>query len=186
MRQLLTIRRTCLIGLVLVIIALVIPQSRWRLQVIAWKTAGHISYASWFDVVRRLTPSASDNWRSKVKEIMELKREEGRCGVLWRTEIGDFWARATDRAGLAFTIHEQNHQGIYEHNIARIRPGDVVIDAGAHLGIFTRNALLAGAELVVAVEPDPVNFQCLAKTYSTEVNRGTVMLVEAATVRPSG
>jgi FkbM family methyltransferase len=43
------------------------------------------------------------------------------------------------------------------------RPGDRVLDVGAHIGGATRALLDAGAGYAVAVEPDPANFALLAR-----------------------
>lgn len=51
---------------------------------------------------------------------------------------------------------------IYDHADCPIREGDVVIDLGANFGLFALHALADfGAELVVCVEPDPLNAACL-------------------------
>jgi FkbM family methyltransferase len=58
-----------------------------------------------------------------------------------------------------------------------VRPADVVIDCGAHVGVFTQRALARGASKVVAVEPDPVNLECLRRNLSEEIAAGKVILV---------
>lgn len=40
-----------------------------------------------------------------------------------------------------------------------VEPGDVCLDLGAHIGVFTVRALAAGASHVVAVEPMPANLE---------------------------
>ncbi len=40
------------------------------------------------------------------------------------------------------------------------RPGDIVLDCEAHVGVFVHNALKRGAARVVAIEPEPVNVEC--------------------------
>ena len=47
-------------------------------------------------------------------------------------------------------------------------------------GTFTRIALRHGARHVVAVEPDPVNAACFARTFAPEIAGGRVRLVVAA------
>jgi len=44
-----------------------------------------------------------------------------------------------------------------------IRPGDVVLDAGAHIGTFTLYALIHSAEHVIAVEPNSNTFPYLLR-----------------------
>lgn len=43
--------------------------------------------------------------------------------------------------------------------------GDVVVDCGAHISVFTWKALEAGAAKVIAVEPDPANLECLRRNF---------------------
>lgn len=52
-------------------------------------------------------------------------------------------------------IQEIEVDNIYEKYF-KIEKGDVVVDIGAHVGIFTKKALNAGASRVVAIEPDPL------------------------------
>jgi FkbM family methyltransferase len=58
-----------------------------------------------------------------------------------------------------------------------VRRGDVVLDCGAHVGVFTYRSLLRGASQVVAIEPDPVNLECLRRNFSREIASGRVVLV---------
>jgi FkbM family methyltransferase len=60
----------------------------------------------------------------------------------------------------------------------RPRPGDVVVDAGAHIGRFSLAAARAGAS-VVAVEPNPETFRVLAANVKLNGFRN-VRLVNAA------
>ena len=46
---------------------------------------------------------------------------------------------------------------VYE-KVRGIKKGDVVVDCGAHVGIFTIKAANAGARYVLSIEPDPINF----------------------------
>ncbi len=58
----------------------------------------------------------------------------------------------------------------------QVRNGDIVLDCGAHVGVFTQNALERGASRVVAIEPDPVNLECLRRNFSAEIAQGRVIL----------
>lgn len=42
-----------------------------------------------------------------------------------------------------------------------VRPGDVVIDVGANIGLFTKYAIDKGAVKVICFEPDPYNLEML-------------------------
>lgn len=52
-------------------------------------------------------------------------------------------------------IREIEEENIYER-FFKINKGDIVVDVGAHVGIFTKKALNAGASRVLAIEPDPM------------------------------
>lgn len=43
----------------------------------------------------------------------------------------------------------------------KIKEGDIVVDIGAHIGIFSRYAAMNGAKRVIAYEMMPKNFLCL-------------------------
>jgi len=73
---------------------------------------------------------------------------------------------------LIYDLAEQK-RNIYGN---RIRPGDVVLDAGANIGVFTRKALWAGASKVVAIEPAPENLECLQRNFAAEIADGRVVL----------
>lgn len=76
-------------------------------------------------------------------------------------------------------VFDPTHPHYYEDQDCRIHPNDVVIDAGASEGFFTRFALDRGAR-VVAVEPWCVQAQALRRTYAREIDEGRVIVVEAA------
>jgi FkbM family methyltransferase len=68
-----------------------------------------------------------------------------------------------------FIIREQPYKLLPIHG--------VTLDLGAHIGTFTRDALAAGAERVVAYEPDPRNFVVLRKNttgFSVKLSRKAV------------
>src|SRR5689334_25347188 len=58
----------------------------------------------------------------------------------------------------------------------QVHEGDVVLDCGAHVGVFTHFALQRGASKVVAIEPDPVNLECLRRNLKKEIEAGKVVL----------
>jgi FkbM family methyltransferase len=81
------------------------------------------------------------------------------------------------KALLAYLISE--HRWMAAANPREgVRPGDIVIDCGAHVGTFTDEALRRGAATVLAVEPEPVNVECLKRNFHKEIEAGRVILVE--------
>ena len=58
-----------------------------------------------------------------------------------------------------------------------VRPGDIVIDVGAHVGTFADRALRRGARKVIALEPDPLNRECLSRNFLNEVAEQRLVIV---------
>jgi len=92
-----------------------------------------------------------------------------------------FWdgrrvAHPPDRSGLAAILLE-----IWHHNVYRLgefyqpRPGDVIADVGAHVGLFSLRVLYqAPWSRIVAFEPSPENFSCLKHNLQDFVSNGQV------------
>jgi FkbM family methyltransferase len=58
-----------------------------------------------------------------------------------------------------------------------VRPGDIVVDVGAHVGTFADRALRRGARKVIALEPDPLNRECLTRNFATEIAELRMVIV---------
>ncbi len=93
-----------------------------------------------------------------------------------------FWIRRTgrDMSGqqlLGYLLAE--HRWMIERTEAKsVRAGDIVLDCGAHIGVFTHTALKRGAAKVVAFEPEPVNRECLLRNFAAEIGSGRVVVIE--------
>ena len=61
-----------------------------------------------------------------------------------------------------------------------LRESSIVIDCGAHVGVFTDKALTLGAEKVIAIDPDPIQVECLRRNFSREIAEGRVVVVPKA------
>ena len=106
-----------------------------------------------------------------VRASSRVIRKDDRYS-LWSTPYGEFWMPPASGDALIYDLAEQK-RNIYGN---RIRPGDVVLDAGANIGVFTRKALWAGASKVVAIEPAPENLECLQRNFAAEIADGRVVL----------
>ncbi len=95
---------------------------------------------------------------------------------LYETPYGRFWAPDGSRYTLPFNLAEQAVH-LYGRGAHFVQPGDVVLDCGANVGVFTRFALDAGAAKVVAIEPAPDNVECLRRNFREEIEAGRVAVV---------
>ena len=155
-------------GIIFVIVAtalalplLFAPHSRWTNDLII-NSALFYNRAVEFPKMmpgRHSSCSVSDAWFESVtyresvttREIADRMRVLQNDGELVQldTPAGPFWIPARDRPTLPEMLAEQQRDvyGTGEHDV---HPGDVVLDCGANVGVFTRRALKRGAKLVVA------------------------------------
>ena len=96
---------------------------------------------------------------------------------LVETPRGAYWASKGAMQSLCFVLAELRDKP-YFNGSCRVRPGDIVLDCGANFGIFTRQALAAGARLVVAIEPAPGSAAALRRTFAEEVRANRVIVCE--------
>lgn len=92
-----------------------------------------------------------------------------------------YWIRRAGRQKngkdlLVYLLAEQ--EWMREHNPEeQVGEGEVVLDCGAHVGVFTEDALRRGAARVIAIEPDPVNLECLRRNFAREIAASRVVVV---------
>lgn len=120
--------------------------------------------------------------RQAASERIRLAGEEPETALqLFRTPTRQFWIKRTGEGMnghqlLAFVLAEQEWIGKL-HPDHGVRPGDVVVDVGAHVGTFGDDALRRGAARVIMLEPDPVNGECIRRNFRREIAEGKVVLV---------
>lgn len=161
-------------------------QHAWetRLSLVSLKLQGRIPDVGWRVIASRIGSPWLKQGPPPLARIVGRGAEP--CPALWETPMGRFWGTDRDGRDLDWIVMEQVGWHIYDRAPARVHPGDVVFDVGAHLGTFTRFALDKGAATVVMFEPQAVNAQCLKRTFEAEMRRGRVVLVEAAAWHTSG
>ncbi len=93
----------------------------------------------------------------------------------WSTPLGNYWIPKLTASALWIILGEQQRD-IYDEGPVTVRPGDIVLDCGANVGVFTRTALRRGAKTVVAIEPAPENLECLRRNLQEEVRSGRVVV----------
>ena len=97
---------------------------------------------------------------------------------LWRTPKGEIWAPHQDGIEDISWILAEVAVGVYRPADQSVRSGDTVIDCGANIGMFAREALAGEADLVVAVEPSSANLECLRRNLRAQIESGRVVLRE--------
>ena len=126
---------------------------------------------------------SEENWKTQIAykdEILhasKLLEKDPKGYHLWDTPHGRYWIPEGSDYVLPFNLAEQKRK-IYGVGENAVRAGDVVLDCGANVGVYTREALNAGAKLVVAIEPAPENIESLKRNFAAEIKAGKVILVE--------
>ena len=93
----------------------------------------------------------------------------------WQTPRGTYWIPAGSRFVLPFNLAEEALH-IYGEGEQAVRKGDIVLDCGANVGVFTTEALKAGAAKVIAIEPAPENVEVLKRNFKDEIAAGRVVV----------
>ena len=129
-------------------------------------------------LVRDHAPGFRQDWKS-VAGLTDARRIPPRMirsekhGVVWHTAIGE--TMVPHGAGRAYVsrLSAEMMSVVY----ALDSRDKVVLDAGANVGMFSRQALLNGAEQVICVEPDPANAACIRSNLRDYFASGQVRLV---------
>ena len=156
----------------------------WKGRVIYEKLVGHLPYLKW-DQIQTAVKLPRRSFQQEQSGVSEnvVKLEEVRKGGVssecYQTDLGKFWIEAPGKGLLSWLLWEITVRRDYESRAVAIRPGDTVIDAGAHVGVFTRYALQRGAGRVIAIEPDATNIGHLEANLSEEIAAGKVTLIKA-------
>ena len=124
---------------------------------------------------------SADNQRRQVEikdRILSASRliQKDPAGFhLWETPKGRFWIPRGSDWSLPWDLAEQERK-IYGAGGNAVRAGDIVLDCGANVGVYVREALAAGARLVVAIELAPENLECLRRNFAAEIPAGRVIV----------
>jgi len=131
--------------------------------------------SSWQSMNARRTAQARERLETAIRASSQLIRSDDHYS-LWRTRDGDFWIPNRNAEVLAFNLAEEEQDIYGRGGVTGVRSGDVVLDGGANVGVFTRKALNAGARTVIAIEPAPENVESLRRTFTAEIASGRVLI----------
>jgi FkbM family methyltransferase len=170
----------------LALVMLLAPRYDWAWQARATATAAFFRPLRFVPFAQSRDPrcSLADAWREAVPETGILARSIERSVRPVRTDRdleeidtpdGRWWIPAGDRLSFAEELAEQSQEE-YGTDLRGVEPHDVVLDCGANVGVFTRQALRRGASKVVAIEPSPWALECLRRNFEEEIRAGRVLL----------
>jgi FkbM family methyltransferase len=110
-----------------------------------------------------------------VRDSHVSERENG-AYVLMETPEGRYWEPVNSHGSEVLAQIAEIESKYAAGAPAPVHKGDVVLDCGANVGVFTREAVKRGARLVVAIEPVPQNLECLRRNLRAEIASGRVMV----------
>lgn len=129
----------------------------------------------------RIQTERFDRLRDQTtKEVKVINRDDQLGIEQVQTGKRAFWVKSggdgmDGQELMAYLLAE--HRWITEETPdLQVKPGDTVIDCGAHVGVFTDKALKLGASKVISVEIDPVNLECLRRNFAPEIAQGRVIV----------
>ena len=122
------------------------------------------------DHVKRLK-----NAKDRILAGSKLVQSDPAGYQLWDTPKGRWWIPQGAEYVLPFNLAEQELD-IYGTGVQAVHEGDVVLDCGGNIGVFTRKALDHGASKVIAIEPAPENLECLRRNFPAEISSGRVVV----------
>jgi FkbM family methyltransferase len=112
-----------------------------------------------------------------MRDAVEVSRREDNLNI-WHSPLGDLATVCTEvKDHLAFLVAEFDRD-VYERGAVHICSGDLVLDVGANIGIFSIKALRRRAGHVVAVEPAPDNSQALRWNLAADILAKRVTVVD--------
>jgi FkbM family methyltransferase len=135
---------------------------------------GRSQACTWADIQRNLGEAPRQS-EARIAASCRQVRTDREGYEFWTTPKGKFWIPPENGQKLPWLLSN------LERNIDRLGPcqvrsGDLVLDCGAHVGLFAREALSSGARLLVAIEPAPENIECLQRNFAEEIRAGRVIV----------
>lgn len=113
--------------------------------------------------------------KDQILAASKLLETDDKGFRLYSTPDGPYWIPNGSEYVLPFNLAEQARD-IYGRTGKGVKEGDIVLDCGANVGVFTRHALRQGAKLIVAIEPAPENIETLRRNFKDEIAAGRVIV----------
>jgi FkbM family methyltransferase len=150
---------------------------------LAWlKATGSATNCPWPALLR--VADDAQRFSTRQAEIARQLKVVGTDSALGLVQIAtpdrSFWLRqgSHDMKALDLLAYLRAESEVMSRiNPHFVKANDIVLDVGAHVGVFTSAALRHGATKVLMVEPDPLNIECLRRNFAAEIASGRVILV---------
>jgi FkbM family methyltransferase len=170
--------------LILTLLVLVFPSIKSLIGLSVLKITGRAPHCPWTAILvmpqnQRKYDFGVADWLRKLSiaetdQHWHIQKIVGAHRPYWM-EIPDKEENKTLLAHL-LSEHKMNEFADAEN---LVKTGDFVLDCGAHVGVFVDQALRRGARLVVAIEPEPTNIECLRRNFADEIRKGSVIIAPA-------
>jgi len=113
--------------------------------------------------------------KALADEIRIVRQESGLS--IWRTPLGKLATADTEiKDHIAFLVAEFQ-RNVYLSGPIQVGPSALVLDVGANIGLFTQQAIRAGARLVICVEPNPASVRALRWNLAPEIASNRVSII---------
>ncbi|MHA1469492.1 MAG: FkbM family methyltransferase [Candidatus Asgardarchaeia archaeon] len=86
---------------------------------------------------------------------------------LYEESMGFVWDNRKDYETVCCIYAEIFEQENYSYNQCKVEKGDIVVDIGANVGIFSRYAYMNGGREIFSFEPEIKSFYCLERNQSS-------------------
>jgi FkbM family methyltransferase len=136
---------------------------------------GHSPVCPWAGAIQsKANIVENERIKNRILRASHLVKQESGL-ELWYTPEGSFWIPKGNRFVLPFNLAEMERH-IYGSGEHFIHEGDIVLDCGASDGDFTRQAVHAGAKLVISVEISPSSAECIRRNLASEIAANRVIV----------
>jgi FkbM family methyltransferase len=129
----------------------------------------------WRSVIDAQVKLVQLEYEKTILAQSHIVRKEG-AYKLWSTPAGEYWVPDTSDNILGILLAQQKRKIYGDAATGGVRKGDIVLDGGAHVGVYVKTALDAGAEKIVAIEPSPEALECLRRNFAKEIASGRVIV----------
>lgn len=113
--------------------------------------------------------------QSLIGQIRMIRQEDGLR--IWNTPLGELATADTETEEHVSFLAAEFGRDVYFSGKVHVKPGTIVLDVGANIGLFSLQASRAGAGQIVAVEPTPGNVRAFRHNLAAAIEAKRVSIV---------